>query len=297
MSFGRNWGYKRMIIDAHQHLWVISELEYPWITPDLTALKRDFKAEDYLNVSKDCKIDGTVLVQSADSYEDTFYMFDVAKRYDFVKGVVGWIPFDRPNEARAALDVLSSNKILKGLRNLTHDYSNPKYSSDDSWILRPNVLETLNLISDRGLTLDYVAVNGHHLQNIIKIAYEIPSLKIVIDHLGKPNIAGGEIDSWSSLIKMGSQCPNLYLKLSGLNTASNKGWKISDWKPYFEVAHKAFGPNRLMIGGDWPVIELFDSFEKVWNAQLDLIDHLTAEEKLSILGGNSIKFYGLKEEK
>lgn len=286
-----------MIIDAHQHLWVISELEYPWITPDLTALKRDFTPEDYLHVSKDCKVDGTILVQSADSYEDTFYMFDVANRYDFVKGVVGWIPFDRPSEARAALDVLSSNKILKGLRNLTHDYSNPKYGSDDSWILRPNVMETLDLIAHRDLTLDYVAVNGHHLRNIVKIAHEIPSLKIVIDHLGKPNIAGGEIESWSSIIEMGSQCPNLYLKLSGLNTASSKDWKISDWQPYFDIACKTFGSNRIMIGGDWPVIELFDSFEKVWGAQLELIDSLTAEEKIGILGRNSVNFYGLREKK
>lgn len=285
-----------MIIDAHQHLWMISELKYPWITPDLTALNRDFKPEDYLYVSKNCNVDGTVLVQSADSYEDTFYMLEVASKYDFVKGVVGWVPFDRPGEARAAIDVLGSNKKLKGFRNLTHDYSNPKYNSDDSWILRTNVIETLNLIARLNYTLDYVAVNTNHLRNIVKVAHEIPSLRIVIDHLGKPNIAGREIESWSSIISMASQCPNLQLKLSGLNTASKKDWAVSDWKPYFDVAYKAFGPKRVIIGGDWPVIELFDSFEKVWDAQLELIDALTEKEKASILGGNAVEFYRLKEK-
>ena len=286
---------KEMIIDAHQHLWVLSERKYSWITADLSELNDDFVPEDYLEVSQKCKIDGTVLVQSADTYEDTFYMLDIANKYNFVKGVVGWIPFDRVNEANSAIEALISHPKIKGFRNLTHDYSNRKYESDDAWILRENVLETLNLICERHLTLDYVAVNENHLKNIIKVAQELPNLKIVIDHLGKPNIASGEIKSWQAIIDRASELPNLYLKLSGLNTASRRDWEVSDWKPYFDAAYKSFGADRLIMGGDWPVIELYDNFEKVWNAQLMLIDSLAESEIQKILGGNAIKFYELKE--
>lgn len=230
-NFGLSWDFSDMIIDAHQHLWVISERTYSWITPDMEKLNQNFKPENYLDAKKDCKIDGTVLVQSADSYEDTFYMLDVASKYEFIKGIVGWIPFDRPDEARSAIDVLTSNEKLKGFRNLSHDYSNPKYQSDDSWILHDKVLKTLNLLADSRLTLDYVAVNENHLRNIVEVAKRIPSLNIIIDHLGKPNIASGEIKGWSSIIQRASECPNLYLKLSGLNTASKQNWKFLDWKP------------------------------------------------------------------
>lgn len=284
-----------MRIDSHQHLWVISEREYPWITPELSPLNKDFEPADFLRASESSMIDGTVLVQSADSYEDTFYMLDVAQNYHFVLGVVGWIPFDKPREAGAALEVFASNDIIKGFRNLTHDYSNLKYNSDDAWILRTEVLETLRLIALKNLSLDYVAVKGSHLTNIVSVAKRIPSLRIVIDHLGKPDIARGEIDEWSSIIGQASRLPNLYLKLSGLNTASNKNWRVSDWKPYFEVAYESFGSDRLLIGSDWPVIEIFDSYERVWKAQVELLDLLSEEEKEKILGLNAVNFYGLKE--
>jgi L-fuconolactonase len=284
-----------MIIDAHQHLWVISEREYSWITPDLKVLNKDFKPEHFLNVSNKCGIDGTVLVQSADSYEDTFYMMSVASEYDFVKGIVGWIPFDRPNEANAAIKLFKSHNIIKGFRNLTHDYSNPKYGSDDAWIRRDDVLETLKVMAQSNFSLDYVAVNDNHLQNILDVAKFLPDLRIVIDHLGKPNIAMGEVEKWMSLIKEGSRFPNLFLKLSGLNTASQINWKVRDWKPFFDTAYNAFGPDRIIMGGDWPVIELNDSYEKVWSAQLELIQSLEKEVRDKITGENAINFYKLKE--
>lgn len=285
-----------MIIDAHQHLWLISERDYSWITPDMAEFYRDFRPEDFLVESENCNIDGSILVQSADSYEDTFYMLSVAQNYDFVKGVVGWIPFDRPIEALAAMETLSSNTKIKGFRNLTHDYSNPKYESDDRWILRDEVMETLRQMAFRNFTLDYVAVNISHIESIIQVGRTIPNLKIVIDHLGKPNIAAGEIEEWKSFIGVASLLRNLNLKLSGLNTVSKTNWRVADWLPYFDFAYQAFGSKRLMIGSDWPVIKLSDTYEKVWRSQLELIAGLDESERVEILGGNAVNFYNLEEK-
>jgi predicted TIM-barrel fold metal-dependent hydrolase len=49
------------------------------------------------------------------------------------------------------------------------------------------------------------------------------------------------------------------------------------------------------MGGDWPVIELNDSYEKVWSAQLELIQSLEKEVRDKITGENAINFYKLKE--
>ena len=286
---------KNMIIDAHQHLWVKSEREYSWITPELKELDKDFTPEDFLEASTTCNIDGTVLVQAADTYEDTFYMLEVAHKYSFVKGIVAWVPFDRTLEARSAIETLSSNRIVKGFRNLTHDYSNAKYESDDNWITRSAVIETLQYIAERKLTLDYVAVNASHLNQVIRVAELVPDLNIMIDHLGKPDIANAAIAEWAQIIKKASALGNIYLKVSGLSTASKKDWKATDWKPYFEVAYDSFGADRLVLGGDWPVIELYDSFEKVWSSQLELISHLSDLERAKISGLNAAKFYKLEE--
>ena len=280
-------------IDAHQHLWAISERTYSWITPDYSELHRDFTFQDFLIASKNSAIDGTVLVQSADTYEDTFYMLHVASGNSLIRGVVGWVPLDRPEEAKAALNLFRHNPQFKGVRNLTHDYSNSKYESDDRWILRNEVLTTLKQIAEDGLTWDYVAVNQAHLESVIDVATKIPNLRIVIDHFGKPNIAEQIIEPWQGLIKECSTHQNIHIKFSGLNTASRNGWQASDWQPYFEIVYENFGPERILMGGDWPVITLMDNYQKVWDAQMQIIAKLPLREQILIRGGNAIQFYKL----
>lgn len=280
-------------IDAHQHLWILSERTYSWITPEYAALYRDFTPEDFLYASQDSKIDGTVLVQSADSYEDTFYMLDVASKNLWVKGVVGWVPFDRTAEAETALNSFSKISNFKGVRNLTHDYGNPKYQSDDSWILREDVMSTLSRVAKLDLSLDYVAVNNRQLESIAQLASKLPNLRIVIDHFGKPNISTGEIKSWCAAIEQCSRQSNLHMKLSGLNTASARGWTSSNWQPYFDKVYQYFGADRIIMGGDWPVITLMDDYAKVWQAQNELLAKLSRSEQEMIRGGNAARFYRL----
>ena len=105
----------RELIDTHQHLWVPSERTYSWITPEFGPLYDDFTPERLAPEIPDSGVTASVLVQAADTYEDTFYMLDIAARYPLVQGLVGWIPFDRTDEARAALEVFIKNKYFKGI--------------------------------------------------------------------------------------------------------------------------------------------------------------------------------------
>ncbi|MEI9907157.1 MAG: hypothetical protein WDO06_03900 [Actinomycetota bacterium] len=69
------------LIDTHQHLWVMSEREYSWIAPEYGPLYADFTPEQLAPQIAKAGVTGTVLIQAADTYEDTFYMLDVAKNY------------------------------------------------------------------------------------------------------------------------------------------------------------------------------------------------------------------------
>jgi len=42
---------------------------------------------------------------------------------------------------------------------------------------------------------------------------------------------------------------------------------------------ETFGVERIMMGGDWPVIVLGNSYVEVWKAQLEVIDKLSPEQK------------------
>jgi L-fuconolactonase len=284
----------RELIDTHQHLWVMSERAYSWIEPAYGPLYDDFTPERLAPEIPASGVTGSVLVQAADTYDDTFYMLDVAGHSDFVQGVVGWVPFDRPNESRTALETLSKNECFKGVRNLSHDYSNPKYESDDAWITRPAVLETLAYVEKMGLSFDYVSVKPEHTKNIVTLAQKFPKLKIVVDHFAKPPIAAKEMEPWASSMAEIAAFPNVHAKLSGLNTASDlANWTVADWQPYVDFMVKTYGANRVMMGGDWPVIVLGNTYVEIWKAQVEVISGYSQEDQDWITHKTAKAFYNL----
>ena len=275
------------MIDTHQHLWIISEREYSWLKPEYGVIYDDFGPELIEPQLGPAGVTGTVMVQSADTYADTFYMLDVAAKHKFVKGVVGWVPLNRPDEASAALDVLVKNPVFKGVRNLIHDYPDPK------WILKPAVLEGIGHLASRNLVMDFVTINTDHMSCLPVIAEKYPNLKIVIDHLSKPGIKNKEWEPWASDMAKAAKYPNIYAKISGLNTASDSNWSFKDWIPYVDHVVSIFGSNRVMLGGDWPVILLANDYQTVWKAQQDVIAHLSQDQQDDIKYRTATKFYSL----
>lgn len=275
------------MVDTHQHLWVISERAYDWIVPAYGPLFADFGPEDVADDADAAGVTDTVLVQAADTYEDTFYMLSVAASEERVKGVVAWAPLDRPREAEAALDLYARSPFVKGVRALTHTYEDPR------WILREDVTESIALLAPRGLALDYVCTTPDHLDLVPELARRHPDLKIVIDHLAKPGIAAGAWEPWATQMSAASECPNVYVKISGLNTASGAEWTAADWQPYVDHVLAAFTADRAMLGSDWPVLILAGDFTRVWAAQLETIAGRTEAEQEAIRWGTAAAVYGL----
>jgi L-fuconolactonase len=275
------------VVDTHQHLWVMSERAYDWIVPEFGILNNDFRPEDVAADSAKAGITATVLVQAADTYDDTFYMLSVARAYESVKGVVGWVPFNKPTEARESLDLFDHNSYIKGYRNLTHNYSDPR------WILQASCKETLADISKRDLSLDMVSVNSDHSRAIVELADALPNLRIVVDHMAKPNIAEKQWDDWADDMAELAKRSNVYVKHSGLNTASGQGWTAASWEPYINFCLEKFGSNRMMMGSDWPVSLLNGDFLGVWAAQMESISKLSQSEQEDICYKTAQSFYKL----
>ncbi|MCU1524082.1 MAG: hypothetical protein JWO18_976 [Microbacteriaceae bacterium] len=275
------------MIDTHQHLWVLSERSYSWVTPETGPLYRDFRPEDVAAEIAAAGVTGTVLVQAADTYDDTVYMLSVAAQQNTVIGVVGWVPLDRPEEAAFALDLYAHFPALRGIRVLNHNYADP------SWLLRDDVHRGIELLAPRGLTLDVVSVLPEHLDSIEKLAGRHPQLTIVLDHLAKPDIAGHGWEPWATQMTDVAAHPNVVVKLSGLSTSSAEGWTYSDWQPYVDHVLTQFGSDRVMLGSDWPVSTLSGDFVGVWQAQREVIAGLPTDEQDDILFRTAERVYSL----
>jgi len=276
-------------VDTHQHFWNLDKVVYSWLVPEYGPIYRTFEAPELAPQIKAAGIDKTVLVQSANSYEDTDYMLATAAEFNWIGGVVGWVPLLRPDEAGKSLEKYTQNPIFKGIRHLIHNEADP------AWVVQDVVIEGLKVLASFNMTFDVVAVFPNHLKHVPTLAEKVPTLKIVIDHLAKPPIASGEWEPWASQMKTAASYPQVYAKVSGLNTATADpvNWTAADLQKYVDYAFEIFGADRLMFGSDWPVAILAGDYAKVWGETNQCLVGRSQAEKGAVLGGTAIKFYNL----
>lgn len=278
-----------MIVDTHQHFWNMDKVDYPWLIPKYGPIYRTFEAPELEPQLKAAGVDKTVLVQSMDSYADTQYMFDTAAAFKWIAGIVGWVPLLRPDEAAAKLEEFRKNPLFKGMRHLIHTEENP------DWVVQDVVIEGLKVLASFNMTFDVVAVFPNHLKHVPTLVNKIPNLRIVIDHLAKPPYPDAEaMRTWREQFAAAAESPNVYAKISGLNTAVGRAdWTADDLRPAIDFALEKFGPGRLMFGSDWPVAILAGDYAKVFAETQKAVAHLSADDRASIFGGAAEKFYSL----
>jgi L-fuconolactonase len=272
-------------IDTHQHAWNLGEVEYAWLKPEHTAFYGNFTPDILEPQVKAAGIDYTVMVQAADSYEDTASMLLHADYNDWIAGVVGWINLLDPEETSKRLEIYTRGPYFKGMRHLIHG------ESDTNWVVRDTIIESLTLLADANLPFDVVAVFPNHLKHVPTLAEKIPNLRMVIDHLAKPPV-GRDDRAWFDQMAAAAQSPNVYAKLSG--QFDNPQWTVGDVQPYVDHVLEHFGANRVLFGSDWPVSLAGGTYASVWANTQQLIANCTPEEKADILGGTAVRFYNLK---
>jgi L-fuconolactonase len=280
-----------MKIDAHQHFWSIKrQNDYGFLTPDAGVLYNEYLPEGLKPGLEAAGIDRTVLVQAAETEEETQWLLDLVKEVDYVAGVVGWVDFDTdPEMFTQRLGAFRKNPKFVGVRPMLQDLR------DDRFILRPRVLENLKIVASLDFPFD-ILVYPRHLPHIYEMLQEVPRLRAVIDHLAKPEIRSHQIEPWFSWMRKISEFPNVWCKLSGMVTeADHKNWKQQDFEPYVHGILNAFGCGRLMYGSDWPVCLQAATYAQVYDLLRDVLrklpEKLSDKQQAAIFGGNAAKFY------
>ena len=276
-----------MRIDSHQHFWKASRGDYHWMSPAVPVLCRDYLPADLQPLLKKNKINKTILVQAAQTKEETDFLLDLAAQHDFIAGVIGWLDMDSPAFPRE-LELYSQKPKFIGIRPMLQDIS------EDDWILRPRVLQSLKLVAERDMPFEFLTYT-RHLPYILTVLEAVPGLRAVIDHISKPEIKNRKLDRWSTLMARVAKHQNVFCKLSGMITeADHKTWTADDLRPYVEHVLKCFGVERVMFGSDWPVCLLAGSYDQVAAAlQAVLKPHLDKRGETAVFGDNAARFYKL----
>jgi L-fuconolactonase len=280
------------IIDTHVHIWDIEKADYPWLKGDESILNRTWKIEEIENERKEAGVVAAVLVQADGNLDDTELMLNTARRTDWINGVVVWLPLKDPIESRRLLEErFLKEKYFKGVRHQIHD------EKDTRWLLHPQVIESLKILSSYNIPYDVVGIKPDHIETVLDVTEKVPGLRMVFDHLNGPPIPTKErFGKWGELMKIAAQNKNLYAKISGLGTASGnfQDRTADDIKPYVEFVLDHFGTDRCFCGGDWPVSMLKNNYIQTWQITKDILNSvLNDKEKSKVFFSNANKFYNL----
>lgn len=276
-----------MKIDSHQHFWTPGRGDHDWMPQDNPILNRTYLPSDLAPILQGLDIQGTVLVQAAATVNETEYMLGLADASGFVKGVVGWIDFENPGDAKT-LKRLKGHPKFKGVRPMIQDIP------DDNWMLRPDVQWAYDAICDLDLTFDALGF-PHHLGNFLILLQRYPNMRVVIDHCMKPQIRDHSAENYqfwadgmSRLADTGAYC-----KFSALITEANPDWTPDTLQPYASHVLNAFGPERVMWGSDWPVCRLRAEYDRWHAAAQTLTAGLSDLARARIFGQTATTFYRL----
>lgn len=279
------------IVDSHVHLWDPTAFRMPWLDGN-DLLNHPFSLADYDEQTAGLPIQEIVYLQvevtPAYGLLEALWAVNRAAEDPRVQGIVAWAPLEDGAVCRTYLAALAElSPLIKGVRRVTQG------EADNDFTSRPGFIEATRLLPEFGLSCD-LCVYHPQLPSAIALVRACPETDFVLDHIAKPDIKGHLLDPWRVQITELASLPNVACKISGMVTeADHARWTPADLAPYVAHVLDAFGEDRVMYGGDWPVLLAAAPYLR-WAETLDaLTAHLTPDAKRKLWGDNARRFYRL----
>ena len=283
------------MIDAHVHVWDLTVRPQPW-TDAFPPLQKSFSVDDLApELSPDDRI---VVVQTVAEFGESLELLALAAVDRRIAGVVGWVDLtgDVP-EQLAELRAAPGGAALVGVRHQL------QIEPDAHWLARGDVRAGLYALGEAGLVFD-VVVSPEMLGLVVNTVDALPGTRFVIDHGGKPplassadgDVSAGPLRQWATDMATLAARQTVAVKISGLVTEADwQHWTLGQLTPAIEHLVRAFGPDRVMFGSDWPVCLLAADHPKVAQTLSSVVDRLPSAAADAIWGGTARTWYGLED--
>jgi L-fuconolactonase len=279
------------IIDAHVHLWDPARYNIPWLQ-GVPALNKPHGLAEYAEATRGIRVEGLVYLEIdiAPAYAllEAQHLARLAAQELQILGIVAHAPVEDGERVRVFLEALVElGPKIKGIRRLTQGLPDPEFC------LRPGFIQGVKLLPKYGLSCD-LCCTYRELGPTVELVRQCPETSFILDHIGKPNIRGGEMSPWAEQLAALASLPNTVCKISGVTTEAHlDSWTIDDVKPYVLHALEVFGEDRVVFGSDWPVVLNAASYQR-W---VDTLDELTVDlsdgVKRKLWSENARRFYRL----
>lgn len=259
-------------IDPHVHVWK-HDPKYPWAKEASHPPKEDALPETLLELMRANGVSKTMLIQVIYYRWDNSYMFDVIRKYPKTFRGVTRV---NPESPQAADDLarLSRRQGFAGVR------LSPAAGPEGNWI-SGSLMPPLWKRAQELRTVMNILTSPSRLPQVGRLIERHPELDVVIDHM-----ADCPIDQPQELAKLLdlARFPRVYVKISHMWRISRQSYPYADTHDMVHRLYDKFGPERLMWGTDWPMVEPYCGYAKALSLVKDELRFLTAEDKRWILG-------------
>lgn len=276
------------LIDTHQHLILRERIGYAWTT-EFPILSGDFTRADYARLTAGKGVIGSIFMETG--VDDADYRAEARMVADMVGtgGMLGQIASIRPEIVDGFDDWLDEAAGLKtvGFRRILHVV--PDEVSQTETFRR-----NLRKIGRAGFPFDLNFLARQLIPIGVALVRACPDQAYILDHCGVPDVAAGEFDDWAAGIDALAAFPNVVVKLSGITTYCAPGTaSVALIRPYVDHLLDTFGPDRMLWGGDWPVVNLGAGLPAWIDMTRALLADLSADEQFAIGQGTAQRVYGV----
>jgi L-fuconolactonase len=278
------------LVDTHVHFWDPARLRYPWLG-SVPPLGRAFLPADYSEQAVLPNVSKWVFVECgcdpASSLEEANWVAGLATTEPRLRGIVARAAVEHGKAVREHLVALSQIPRVVGIRRNLESETDPEFCQAPDFIAGVRELIPFDFSFD-------LCLRHQQLPAAIELVRRCPEVRFVLDHCGKPAIRERVLDPWRQHIRELATLPNAYCKISGLLTEADLAdWQPLDLRPVVHHALENFGPDRVMVGSDWPVLRLASNHERWFEALEACLKGMTAEDLGKLYRVNGEAYYRL----
>jgi predicted TIM-barrel fold metal-dependent hydrolase len=278
------------ILDTHQHLIYPDRMPYSWTKGIPPLANRAFRYKDYLTLVAGNGVTGTIFMETdpdePNGVAEAQLVYELSSQPgSLLKGVIATCRPERDGFEKH-LESIRHPKLV-GCRRILH-------VMPDDTSRSPIFAENVRKLGRMNLTFDLCFL-AKQLPVAIELARKCPDVQLVLDHCGVPDIASGQLDPWRQHIRDLAAIPNVACKISGVPTYCKPGQATLDTiKPWVMHCVESFGPDRLVWGGDWPVVQINSSLPDWIDMTRQFVASLSEPEQRKLLHDNAVRIYRVK---
>lgn len=293
------------IIDTHQHLWDVQRIKPPWLDGAPDILRRSYVTSDYLAATSGLNVVKAVYMEidaaPRQHVEEAEYLIEICQsgKHPTVAAVIS----GRPNTAAFRDYILryKGNRFIKGVRQVLHGGATPP-----GYCLDPQFVASIRLLGEIGMSFDLCLRPGE-LADGIRLVDQCPDTRFILDHCGNadvnaflpessrgPTQPSHDPHQWRRDIGELARRAHVICKISGIVARVPPGdWSPEILAPIINHCLDAFGPDRVVFGGDWPVCLRGATYRRWVESLRAVIRSRSEEQQRKLLHDNAVKFYGL----